>query len=215
MVARMVLPLTFLFAGLRAEIIDRVAVTLDNQVITESEILREIRLTAFLNGDPLDFSPEVKRKAAARLIEQKLIRKEIELGRYTEPNPAETESSLRDIQIKRFPSAREYREALEKYGVTEKDLKAHLAWQITLLRFIDARFRPGIQVSDDEVRRYFEKHLPELEKQAGPANQVHFEDVRGRIEEALINQRVDKELNDWLDETRKRAHIQLRQEAFQ
>ena len=34
----------------RAEVIDRIAVVVGNGVITESEILREIRLTAFLEG---------------------------------------------------------------------------------------------------------------------------------------------------------------------
>src|SRR5262249_49424474 len=58
----------------RAEIIDRVAVVVGNRVITESEILREVRLTAFLNGAPLDFSAASKRKTAERLVEQRLIR---------------------------------------------------------------------------------------------------------------------------------------------
>ena len=79
-------------AGPRAEVIDRIAVTLDNQIITESEVAREIRLTAFLNGDPLDFSPEARRKAAGRLVEQKLIRREIDLGRYLEPSKEEWRS---------------------------------------------------------------------------------------------------------------------------
>ena len=39
-----------------AEIIDRIAVTVDNRVITESEIMRQIRITAFLNGKQPVFS---------------------------------------------------------------------------------------------------------------------------------------------------------------
>src|SRR6476660_4088835 len=52
----------------RAEIIDRIAVVVGNRVITESEILREIRLTALLNDEPLDFSAVSKRKTADRLV---------------------------------------------------------------------------------------------------------------------------------------------------
>ena len=53
----------FLTLGVcRAEIIDRVAVVVGKRVITESEIVREIRLTAFLNGAPLDFSAASKRR---------------------------------------------------------------------------------------------------------------------------------------------------------
>ena len=84
MCARVLLCFVVLLPGAHAEVIDRIAVTLDNQVITQSEILREMRLTAFLNGDPLDLSGESRKKAAGRLIEQKLIRKEIEAPQYLE-----------------------------------------------------------------------------------------------------------------------------------
>jgi hypothetical protein len=69
----------FLFVSLvSAEIIDRIAVTVEKQVITESEIWRQIRITAFLNGEEPDFSSAAKRTMADRLVEQVLIRRELE-----------------------------------------------------------------------------------------------------------------------------------------
>jgi len=107
MTAHIALFFGLLIAASRAEIIDRIAVTLDNQVITSSEVTLEIRLTAFLNGDPLDFSPGARQKAAGRLIEQKLIRREIQIGRYTAPSPEEVEPMLKEIQGQRFHSTEE------------------------------------------------------------------------------------------------------------
>jgi peptidyl-prolyl cis-trans isomerase SurA len=205
--------LGLLTAGFQAEIIDRIAVTLDNQVITESEITLELRLTGFLNGDPPDFSPAAKRKAADRLIEQKLVRREMQVGRYTQPSLEEVGPMLQQIQAQRFPSAEEYRPALAKYGISEDELKAHLLWQLSLLRFIDIRFRPGVQVTDDEIRAYFNQNLAELEKQA-PAGKVSFDDVHDQIRQILTNKGVDKQLDDWLAEARKRTHIEFHQEAF-
>src|SRR5260370_12569573 len=69
----------------RAEVIDQIAVVVGNSVITESEILREIRLTAFLNGAPLDFSPAAKRKTAERLVEHRLVAHEISWNLYPSP----------------------------------------------------------------------------------------------------------------------------------
>jgi peptidyl-prolyl cis-trans isomerase SurA len=205
--------LGLLTAGFQAEIIDRLAVTLDNQVITESEITLELRLTGFLNGDPPDFSPAAKRKAADRLIEQKLVRREMQVGRYTQPSLEEVGPMLQQIQAQRFPSAEEYRPALAKYGISEDELKAHLLWQLSLLRFIDIRFRPGVQVTDDEIRAYFNQNLAELEKQA-PAGKVSLDDVHDQIRHILTNKGVDKQLDDWLAEARKRTHIEFHQEAF-
>ena len=215
MLARLVFLSTLLTSSPRAEVIDRIAVALDNQIITESEVAREIRLSALLNGDPLDFSAEARKKAADRLVEQKLIRREIELGRYPEPSKDDVAAMLQQIQTQRFPVSEDYHRALEKYGVSEEDLNAHLLWQLTLLRFIDARFRPGVQVSDEEIRAYFESEQAKGEQTPSAGKQPRFEDLRDQIRETLTNQRVDRLLNDWLAAARKRAHIVFHQEAFQ
>jgi hypothetical protein len=215
MLVRAIFLSAFWFTGARAGIIDRLAVTLDSQAITESEILLEIRLTAFQNGGPLDFKPEAKREAAGRLIEQKLIRKEIEVGRYVQPNPADVDPMLKQIEAQRFHGPGEFRQALERYGVRQEDLKAHLLWQLTLLRFIDVRFRPGIQITGHDIQQYFDQKLPEIEKQSGPEKKIHLDDLRDKIQEALTDERVDQQLNDWLAETRKHMRIEFHPEAFQ
>src|SRR6266498_3287027 len=91
----------------RAEIIDRVAVVVGNRVITESEILREVRLTAFLNGEPLDFGAASRRKTAERLVEQRLIRNEMESNLYPIPAPDAVEQMAKDVE-NRFPSRAGY-----------------------------------------------------------------------------------------------------------
>ena len=62
--------------GAQAEVLDRIAVTVGKQVITESEILRDLRVAAFIDGKPPDMSPAAKRKSADRLVEQILILQE-------------------------------------------------------------------------------------------------------------------------------------------
>ena len=70
---------------LRAEIIDRIAVSVGNQAITISDLDREIRVTAFLNRTPPDFSPAARRATADRMVEQRLILRELENSRYPSP----------------------------------------------------------------------------------------------------------------------------------
>ena len=62
--------LVLIAASVQAEIIDRIAVRVGTEVITDSEIVREIRLTAFFNSEPVQMSAQQKRKTAERLIEQ-------------------------------------------------------------------------------------------------------------------------------------------------
>lgn len=197
----------------KAEVIDRVAVVVGNGVITESEILREIRLTAFLNSDPLDFSPSSKRKTAQRLVEQHLIRAEIGASAYPQPDPDEVEQLLKQTRD-RFSSQAQYQDALDKYGITEEELRARLARQLATLSFLDFRFRPGIQISDADVAKYFHEHLePELKKKF-PGKVFSPEQFRAQIEQALIGERLDQASDSWLKEAHERTHIEYRTAVF-
>ncbi|HXB73699.1 MAG TPA: hypothetical protein VNY05_36005 [Candidatus Acidoferrales bacterium] len=134
------LAITFSLAAVAAGVIDRVAVVVGNQVITESEVLLEVRLTAFLNGQPLDLGAAQRRAAAERLVDQQLIRGEMQIGGY--PMPAESEGPvvLRKFRQENYPSVPAFRAALEKYGLTEDEVNRHLLWQVAALRFTDQRF---------------------------------------------------------------------------
>jgi peptidyl-prolyl cis-trans isomerase SurA len=197
----------------RAEIIDRIAVTVGNGVITESEILREIRLTAFLNGEPLDFSPAAKRKTAERLVEQRLIGNEISANLYPLPSAAAAQEMLKQIKD-RFPNPTAYQDELQRVGVTEDELKAHLARQLATLSFLDFRFRPGIKIGEDEIGKYFGERLaPELKK-TKPGGEFSLNDYRSQVQEALIGERMDKASDAWLKQARERTRIEFRPEAF-
>lgn len=215
MAAHLVVVFSLFITAARADIIDRIAVTLDSQVITASEITLEIRLAAFLNGDALDFSPDARRKAADRLIEQKLIRREIQVGRYVAPTPEEVEPMLKGIQAQRFHDDEAYRQALAKYGILDDDLRAHLLWQLTLLRFVEIRFRPAVEVTDTDIQSYFDANRAKLETQAGTSKKLTLDDLRDQIRGILTDAGADKQLDVWLAEARKRTRIEFHQEAFQ
>ena len=204
-----------LAAVAHAEIIDRIAVSVGNSVITASALDREVRVIALLNSMPPDFTPASKRATAERLIEQKLIRREIELSRYPTPDAATVEPVLEESRKTRFKSDDDFRRALAEYGITEQDVKDHLLWQLTLLRFIEVRFRPGIQATDQDIRDYFEKVVKPAAQAAHPGEPVTLDDYRDKIEEALTGQRADRELDNWLKETRKRTEIVFHEELFQ
>jgi hypothetical protein len=189
---------------LGAEVIDRILISIGAQVITESELKREIRITAFLNNDALEFSPEVKRQAANRLIEQKLVRKELELTRYPAPEAAEVEGMFGSVRKMRVKNPEQLPEELNRYGLTEQDLRDHLLWQMTLIRFTGLRFRPGVQVTEEEIKEYFRKEiLPKADSNSAD----RFEDYREQIEETLTSKRVEQELDEWLKQARQQVQI--------
>ncbi len=197
-----------------AEIIDRIAVSVGSRVITETDLDREIRITAFLNNEKPDFSPANKRQTAARMVDQTLIRSELEASRYPPPSAADTEAALQEEKT-RLGGEAAYRRALAAYGIREDDLKARLTWQLMLLGFIDARFRPGIQIGAEEIRKYFDDHMRAGLIAAHPGQKPSMDDYRAGIEETLISQAANQQVEQWLKEARRRTHIQYRDEVFQ
>jgi len=203
-----------LVAAAGAAIIDRIAVSVGNRVITETDVDREIEITALLNKEKPDFSLTNKRASAGRMVDQALIRNELEESRYPPPTAAEIAAALDEEKV-RFGNDAAYRRALAEYGVTEEDLKARLTWQLMLVRFIDARFRPGIQIGDTEILKYFDDRMRAGLIAAHPGQTPSVDAYRAGIEQKLAGQAADQQMEQWLNETRRRTHIQYREEVFQ
>ncbi len=101
--------------------------------------------------------------------------------------------------------AQEFQAALKRYGIEEADIQAQLLAGLTGLTFTDLRFRPAVQVAEEDLRAYFST-LPD----AGT-----FEDNRDRIEELLTRQRTTDALDQWLLTARSTARIQFREQVFE
>jgi hypothetical protein len=181
-----------------AGVIDRVAVTVGNQVITESEVNDEVRLTQFLNQQPLDLGPKQRRAAAERLVDQQLIRNEMRVGGFANPSADEADSMLRNFRQEHYASILQFRADLEKYGITEEQLKQHLLWELTALRFTDIRFRGGTSTSQQQTANRL-KPGAEATPEESPAEENN----------------VDPQLDAWLKDARSQTRIEFKKEAFQ
>jgi len=192
-----------------AEIIDRVSVVVGNRIIKQSDIDRDIRVVSFLNQTPPDFSARSRKEAASRLIDQLLIRQDIQSNRGAPAALGGMEQLLMQIKRDRFANDTQYRQALEHYGLTDEDLRSALLWQLTVLRFIDQRFGSAKTISEQELEEYFESHRAELIKSHPAARSVT--DVRPEIEAELSGERANQQFEAWIDQTRKDARIEYRE----
>jgi hypothetical protein len=185
------LALAFGFAAASQNVIDRVAVVVGNQVITESEVILEARLTAFLNRQPLDLSAAQRKAAAERLVDQQLIRNEMQIGGYPKPPETEGDVVLRKYRQDNYSSIPSFRAALAKYELTEDEVKQHLLWQVAALRFTDQRFHMT---------------LP-----APTSSQSADRSTAG----GTSTDGVEDQMDIWLKQARAGTRIQFKKEAFQ
>jgi peptidyl-prolyl cis-trans isomerase SurA len=198
---------------LPSEIIDRIVITVGNEVITQSQLDNEMRVTAFLNRENLDLTADAKKRAAGRLIEQALVKREMDLSRYPVPDLKDASASLETLQAM-YPNGSEFQAALESYGVTLDELTHRLWWQLTLLRFIEYRFRPGIQIPAADVQAYYRQQVSQWE-QKGIQPVPTMEESHDQIEEILTQQRIDEALEQWIKDTRTQVTIAYRDPALQ
>jgi hypothetical protein len=196
-----------------AEIIDRIAITVANQVVTEGQIEDDIRVTAFLNHEKVDLTAGERKKAADRLIEQSLVKRDMELSHYPLPPETVVDEPLRKIE-QGYTTPAAYRNALLASGITEEGLKHRLLWQETLERFIEFRFRNAIQISDTDIQAYYQEQLPKWQQQKDKPVPA-LEDARETIEQVLTEKRIDEALDKWLAETRKQVAVKYLNEALQ
>jgi peptidyl-prolyl cis-trans isomerase SurA len=211
---RVALLIAFVWTA-RAEIIDRVAVRVGSRVVTESEIKQDIRLTAFLQGEPVVIDAKTKRESAERLVDQLLIRTEMEVNQYPAPDASSVDEQEDQIIEQRFGNDKKrYESELARYELNRDAIRKRLLWQLTLIRFIDVRFQTGIQVQDKDIKEYFEKEIrPKVE--AAGVKDPDMEEYREQVEQSLIHDQANTQAEEWLKQTRARMTIEFRPGAFQ
>ena len=191
--------------------IDRIAVTVGKQVITESDVMLDLRVSAFLDQKPLDASGEQKRKTADRLVDQLLIRQDAVSSRELLVPDEDIPKLLAPIKAQ-YASEGDYRAALERYRISEQDLIDHLRDGLRNFRFTDQRFRAEVQLSDDDLHDFYDAQAAEGQRTQTPV--ASFEESRDQVVEVLTEQRIMQALDRWLGMVRNETQVLYHEEAF-
>lgn len=204
--------LLLLHSCLFAVIIDRVAIVVDSdEIIKDSDIIRDLHATEFLNGEQPSASLAQRKKTAAHLIDQVFIRQEIRIADYPIATTEEANQQLEALQKQRFKSEAALRDSLKKYDLTLPDLREQFRWQLTVLQFIDARFKPAVLITDEAVDQYYRAHLTDLRKQNPKASE---EELRSQARDTLTGEQVNKLFFAWLDQHRHDAKVRFLEETL-
>ena len=183
-----------------AELLDRVVAIVGDEPITASEVDREVRLQALFSDIEPDESESAATRALERLIERRLMQREIALAAFLDLSAEQFENAFRSLQSQRF-RGRTYFEALERYGLTEQDVKDYLREQLTFERYLSFRFQaePSPDDLEAEYRRRFGR-------QASP-EAPPLEAVQEELTDAWMARRIERQLDDRVRELRALVRI--------
>ncbi len=189
-----------------AEIIDKVAAVVGKGVITASEVEEQLRLEALFNRDPIDLSKGKRRDTLARLIDRRLVEQEIAAKNFHPATVDDVTQELAALERRAARNGAVFKRELESHGLTKEDVEQFLVRQANVERFVDFRFKTGLDVSAQAVEAYYkESFLPEMRRLQAEAPAL--EEVRDKITAVLMEERAESMLEVWLKETRARTRV--------
>ncbi len=194
-----------------AEVIDRIIATVNGRVILQSDWDEALCYEALLtNRTPAQFTDDDRRAVLDRLIDQELLREQMKSAEFPHVTDAEVAARVAAAR-KQYPQAASddaWQSLLAQYHITEKDLLAHVQQQIDVMRLVDARLRPAVQIDSKSIEAYYrDQFVPKL-KQSG-ASEVPLAEVSARIRELLTEKKVSELLVSWLQTLRSEGQVRI------
>jgi len=193
------------------EVIDRIVATVSGRIILQSDLDEALGYEALLNGRNLSqFTDDDRRSVLDRLIDQELLRGQLKSADFKHASDAEVAARVSDARKQYAQAVTEagWQSVLDQYHLREKDLLSHVQQQLDLMRLVDARLRPTVQIDSKTIEAYYrEKFVPQL-RQAGSGD-VPLADVSGRIRELLTEQKVSEMLVSWLQTLRSEGDVRI------
>ena len=198
-----------------AVVLDRVVAVVNNQAILASDLDEEIRLAVLDPGEG-GLGVLTPKRALEQLIGRALIQQQIRQEDAEAAEPAQPEIDARLVELrKELPvcvrqncaSDEGWKAFLTAHGLTPERVDTYLRFRIEILRFIEQRFRQGISISPEEIATYYhDTLLPQYAKgEAIPT----LDKVSARIQEILLQQRVNGLFDDWLNNLRKQGDVEV------
>ena len=194
-----------------AEVVDRIVATVNGRVILQSDLDEALCYDALLSGRSLvDFTDDDRRATLDRLIDQELLREQMKSADFPHATDTEVSARIADAR-KQYPQAvtdESWRSLLTRYHISEKELFAHVRQQVDVMRLVDARLRPAVQIDTKSIEAYYrDQFVPKL-KQSG-AFEVPLPEVSAKIRELLTEEKVSEMLVSWLQTLRSEGQVHI------
>jgi hypothetical protein len=191
------------------EVIDRIVATVNHHIILQSDWEDALCFEAFTAAKPVEqLSPGARKAALDRLIDQELLREQIQSADF--PHASAEEIGKRVAEVRKQYAGAEtepgWQATLTRYRLTETELKTRLALQLDLMRLVDARLRPTVQIDSGSIESYYQQELLPQLRQSG-AKEVPLAEVTPKIKELLTQQKMNQLLTAWLQNLRAGSEI--------
>ena len=201
--------------------IDRVVAVVNRRAILASDLEDEIQLSVLDPGTSTQTKMNVQ-EALERLISRALIQQQIrqEDLQATQPDAQQIAARLTEIRTDLPACVRAdckseagWKRFLGAHDLTPQQVEDYLRNRVEILSFIELRFRQGIRITPEEIETYYNGTL--LPQYPTGETPPPLQQVAARIEEILLQQRVNALFDNWLSNLRKQGQIEVLDPALE
>jgi peptidyl-prolyl cis-trans isomerase SurA len=209
--------------GGKIVVLDRVVAVINGEAILQSDVDEEMHFAAlepFQTGEGT--GTDTRQFALRRLISRSLIEQQMKEQQQfnIDVTDADVLKSLDELRSHlpvclkfNCKTADGWDKFLDANDLTNEEVIDHWRQRLTILRFIDQRFRAGIRISEESIEEYYAKSVvPVFAQQQQKAPPL--KDVSARIQDVLLEQQVNMLLQDWLKSLQDEGSVRIIDPAY-
>ena len=196
-------------------VLDQVVAVVNRHAILLSDVEDEVRLSILDAGRGAQ-GQVTEQRALEQLISRALIEQQIrqEDLRAIEPSQEEVNARVEEIRRQLPACMRQncasdagWKAFLVAHSLTAGRVDAYIRYRLEILRFIEERFRQGIEISQQQIADYYHNTLV---PQYAPGETVpSLATVAPRIQEILLQQQVNALFDNWLNNLREQGDVEV------
>ncbi len=162
----MILIVLFAFcASAQARIVDRIVATVNDQIITLSDLKREAKVIKLEHPEKfgkLDINdPQAQKFFLQQMISTILIENALKkIGRGI--TDREVDAAYNSIKKRNKMTDAQFAKFLKAKGLSVKEYRKALQERLERIRFFNFAIKSHITITDDQVKAYYEKHKSEF-----------------------------------------------------
>lgn len=188
-----------------AAVVDRIAATVNDVAIPESEVRKAIVVSG-LPREAGESNETYRARVLDALVDQHLQYEDAQRFGPAPPDAAEIEAAMTKLSERLRAEGKDPQAEFANAGLTREEVRASIERQLLIQRYLRERFTP-IAIADEERAReeYEETYAPERRAagQSVPPFEAVVEEVRKRAQDRVFAEEIDK----WRRDLRVRARV--------
>lgn len=194
------------------ETVDKTVATIGDgvrtELITYSDLLWQLALQPNVPLTP-PASDDLNR-ALQIIINQRLFALEAQRIPQATPNQADIDREITRV-LSLFPSTAEFERRLRTVGfdsVKDENFERMMRQRVLIEKYLDFRFRSFIVITTEDIEKYYRNvYAPDFRRKNPGLLMPSLDERRAQIEDLLKEQKVESEIERFLDDEKRRAEI--------